>query len=246
MMQLEGPLTLPYTGTTDLARYRRVKITSGEPAYAGAADEDIGELSARAVGTPTSGATPLGAGVGATVIPKGTPGVHWMVAAGAIAQFAPVYAAADGKVSATVNGFYIGIAWQAAAEDGDEIGVMRAGLTGAQSEAVDTVIVDADNRTVTAAESGTTFVSTGSAGAGTFAMPAATVGLNYTFHVNAAQELRIDPNGSETIGLPSSGVQGAAGKYLTANAVGEWVKVKCVVAGAWTIEGFAGTWTAEA
>lgn len=108
------------------------------------------------------------------------------------------------------------------------------------------VTTDADNRTVTAAESGSTFCSTGSGGAGTFDLPAATKGLVYTFHVDAAQELRINPDGTETIGLPSTGVQGAAGKYLTANAVGEWVKLICVVAGVWTVEGYAGTWTAEA
>lgn len=107
------------------------------------------------------------------------------------------------------------------------------------------VTTDADNRTVTAAESGSTFCSTGSGGAGTFDLPAATKGLTYTFHVDAAQELRINPDGSETIGLPSTGVQGAAGKYLTANAVGEWVRLICVVAGVWTVEGYAGTWTAE-
>jgi hypothetical protein len=88
-------------------------------------------------------------------------------------------------------------------------------------------------------------VSTGSGGAGTFALPAATKGLHYTFHVDAAQELRIDPDQLETIGLPSNGVQGAGGKFLTANAVGEWVKLICVVAGAWTVEGYAGTWTHE-
>ena len=60
-----------------------------------------------------------------------------------------------------------------------------------------------------------------------------------------AQELRIDPSGTETIALPSSGAQGAAGKYLTADAVGEWVKLVCVKAGQWQVEGYAGTWAHE-
>lgn len=61
----------------------------------------------------------------------------------------------------------------------------------------------------------------------------------------AAQELRIDPSGSETIALPSTGAQGAAGKYLSADAVGEWVRLLCVKAGQWQVAGYAGTWTAE-
>ena len=99
--------------------------------------------------------------------------------------------------------------------------------------------------TLTAAESGSTHTNTGASGAITIVLPAATVGQWYCFHVGAAQELRLDPNGSETISLPSTGVQGAAGKYLVADAVGEWVKLKCVIAGTWTAEGYAGTWTAE-
>jgi hypothetical protein len=70
-------------------------------------------------------------------------------------------------------------------------------------------------------------------------------GLKYRFRVGAAEELRIDPNGTETISLPSTGVPGAAGKYLVADAIGETVDVECVVAGTWSVFGFTGTWTAE-
>ena len=76
-------------------------------------------------------------------------------------------------------------------------------------------------------------------------LPAATPGLHFFFGVGAAQELRIDPNGSETISLPSSGVPGAAGKYLVADAVGETVHLACLKAGNWSVLGFTGTWTAE-
>ena len=100
--------------------------------------------------------------------------------------------------------------------------------------------------TLTAAESGSVHTNTGAGGAITIVLPVATVGQYFDFHVGAAQELRLDPNGTETIALPSSGVQGAAGKYLTADAVGEWVSLKCVIAGTWTPQGYAGTWTAEA
>lgn len=102
------------------------------------------------------------------------------------------------------------------------------------------------NYTVTTGDNGRTFDTTGASGTVTFAMPAAVVGLKYRFRVGAAQELRIDPDGTETIALPSTGVAGAAGKYLTANAAGETVDIQCVVAGTWNVFGYTGTWTAEA
>ena len=102
------------------------------------------------------------------------------------------------------------------------------------------------NYTVVAlTDNGATFSTDGAAGAVTFAMPVATVGQRYRFRVGAAQELRIDPNGTETIALPSTGVQGAAGKYLTADANGETVSIECTRTGQWSVFGFTGTWTAE-
>ncbi len=99
--------------------------------------------------------------------------------------------------------------------------------------------------TLTAAETGSVHTTVGAGGSVTFAMPAAVVGLEFFFRVGAAQELRIDPNGTETIALTSTGVQGAAGKYLTANLAGESVHIICDTAGEWTVYGFTGTWTAE-
>jgi hypothetical protein len=101
------------------------------------------------------------------------------------------------------------------------------------------------NYTVTASDIGTTFTNAGAAGAITFALPAATVGLWYRFVVKAAQELRLDPNGTETISLPT-GVQQAAGKYIGADAVGERISIECVAAGVWETHEAVGTWTAEA
>lgn len=105
-------------------------------------------------------------------------------------------------------------------------------------------LVKAADYTVLVADNKRTFVTTGASGAVTFAMPAATVGLKYRFLVGAAQELRIDPNGTETIALPSTGVQSSAGAYITANAAGESVDIECVVAGTWSVFGYTGTWTA--
>lgn len=88
----------------------------------------------------------------------------------------------------------------------------------------------------------------GAAGAVTFTLPPATTpGQEVRAIVKAAQVLRVKPNGTETMALPSTGVQGAAGKGMEADAVGEsgiWV---VVVPGTWDYLGPAdGTWTAEA
>jgi hypothetical protein len=100
--------------------------------------------------------------------------------------------------------------------------------------------------TLLAAETGSAHTNTGASGTITIVLPVATVGLEFLFGVGAAQELRLDPNGSETISLPSSGVPGAAGKYLVADAVGETVHLFCAKAGNWAVLGYTGTWTAEA
>lgn len=100
--------------------------------------------------------------------------------------------------------------------------------------------------TLLAAETGTSHTNTGASGTITIILPAATVGQEFYFGVGAAQELRLDPAGSETISLPSTGVAGAAGKYLVADAIGESVHLMCVIAGTWAVMGYTGTWTAEA
>lgn len=109
-----------------------------------------------------------------------------------------------------------------------------------------TVAIKTAAYTVVAGDVGKTFTTEGAGGAVTFSLPAATVGLWYRFCVMAAQELRIDPNGSETIALPSTGAQSAAGKYITADAAGEGVEIECVKAGQWQVNRYVGTWTAEA
>lgn len=97
---------------------------------------------------------------------------------------------------------------------------------------------------VTPADNGKVFTNEGASGAITFALPPATKGQWYRFVVKAAQELRIDPNGTETISLPT-GVQQAAGKYIGADAIGERISVECVKDGLWETSEAVGTWTAE-
>jgi hypothetical protein len=93
-------------------------------------------------------------------------------------------------------------------------------------------------------DNGWTYTNAGASGAATFSLPAARVGFQFHFEVVVAQELRIDPNGTETIAL--AGTQQAAGKYITANAVGERCTLTCTVAGQWEQSDVVGTWTAEA
>lgn len=98
-----------------------------------------------------------------------------------------------------------------------------------------TVVANTDN--------GKTFTNEGASGAVTFALPAATVGQWYRFVAKAAQEIRIDPNGTQTIAL-DTGVQQAAGAYITFNAIGERVSIECVKAGEWETYDPVGTITA--
>lgn len=98
-----------------------------------------------------------------------------------------------------------------------------------------TIVADTDN--------GKTFTNEGAGAAVTFALPAATVGQWYRFVAKAAQEIRLDPNGTQTIAL-DTGVQQAAGAYITFNAIGERVTIECVKAGEWDTCDPVGTITA--
>lgn len=228
-------ITLPAAATAT-APFLRVILTAGVIALAGVGDREVGVVSKRS----------LVSGVGSSTVASiaaMTPGhVLRMVASGAVTLHARVYAGASGMVSATANGYPIGIAMSATSNSGEELDVLL--LREASLGTVGFTITKTADYTVLAADSGACFSTVGAAGTVVFALPPATVGLQYDFYVGAVQELRIDPNGTETISLPSSGVAQAAGAYLTANAVGETVKIKCVVAGTWAVFGFTGTWTA--
>lgn len=120
-----------------------------------------------------------------------------------------------------------------------------AGSTAPQQSLRRVATADADGATLTAGDSGEVFTNQGATAAATFVLPAALPGMEFYFYVMAAYELRIDRNGTQTIGLPSTGVQQAAGKYIGADAVGEYVHLLCVKAGQWETLGYRGTWTAE-
>jgi len=236
-MQVNATPILTFPCSVTLAPYLRVKRDgSNGLAVAGATDIELGTLKNRHI---VSG---LGASPVAAVVSPNAPGTVKMVAGAAITQWAVVYGAAGGKIDDTPNSNPIGFALEAATADGDYIEVLRLARVGAE---IKTVEAHTAGDTLTTAESGSVHTTVGASGTVTFVMPAAVVGLEYFFRVGAAQELRIDPDGTETCALPSSGVQGAAGKYLTANADGETVHLVCDNAGEWSVYGYTGTWTAE-
>lgn len=89
-----------------------------------------------------------------------------------------------------------------------------------------------------AAANGTIHTNVGSAVGMEFDLPAATVGLILQFARVENYYVRLDPNGSETIG------SGAAGKYLELQTAG-FVKLRCFKAGVWTIVNDSAAWDWE-
>lgn len=108
-------VNFPVDPTAAMAPYLRVVLSEGYLVAAGAEDHDLGTLTERVL-------------PGATVAAVEAPtlnGTVKMVADGAISQYARVYGAAGGKVSAAQNANYIGLALTAASDDGNIIEVMR-------------------------------------------------------------------------------------------------------------------------
>ncbi|MCP4571482.1 MAG: DUF2190 family protein [bacterium] len=230
MAQYVQTPTKTFTAGGAIAKNLRVAFDGTNIAAAGVGDIEIG----------TTEAPVLAAGPAAVRL-RSAQGTAKMTAAGAIAAGAAVYSAAGGKVNDVASMFRVGIALDAATADGDVIEVLRDTAGKAVATAEDHTAAD----TLTVAESGSIHTNTGASGAIALTLPAATVGLEFYFQVGAAQALQIDPDGTETIALTSTGVQGAAGKYLVADAVGETVHLICTTAGEWSVFGFTGTWTAE-
>jgi hypothetical protein len=105
-----------------LGPYLRVKLSGGALVVASGSEDELGTLANRT----------LAANEAVTVYPRGAAGVRYMVAASAFAQYAQLYAAADGKVddSGTLTR---GFALDAATAAGDIVRVAcdQASLNGA-------------------------------------------------------------------------------------------------------------------
>jgi len=106
-----------------------------------------------------------------------------------------------------------------------------------------TVTDDADGRNITAAESGSVITNAAAGAATALNLPAAAVGLTYTFVVMAAQELRVTPAAGDSVNI--AGSQGDAAEYWTANAVGESLTLVAVDANNWVATSYTGTWAQQ-
>lgn len=85
----------------------------------------------------------------------------------------------------------------------------------------------------------TTFTNVGAVATVTGTLPAATAGMEVAFYRSATQTLRVEPNGSNTIGA------GGAGKYLSIDTDKGYVRLRCIVAAHWVVVDSAGTITFE-
>ena len=97
--------------------------------------------------------------------------------------------------------------------------------------------------TLAVAESGSVHTNLGAAATVTLTLPAsAAAGTVFSFAVQAAQELRIDPG---TTAIRDDSGQ-TAGKYKSANAVGACLSLVADANGDWATTAKNGTWTEEA
>jgi hypothetical protein len=102
-------------GATAIARYARVKLSSGLLVVAGLEDKDLG-IATRRMAPGEHGAVRL----------RTSEGTDAMIASEAITAGATVFTAADGKVGPTATGaFQVGTALEAATAAGDIIEVVR-------------------------------------------------------------------------------------------------------------------------
>jgi hypothetical protein len=93
-----------------------------------------------------------------------------------------------------------------------------------------------------ASESGSIHTNLGATGAVTFTLPtSAAQGTEFTFAVQAAQELRIEPG---TAAIRNSSGQ-TAGQYKSASAIGASITLVADANGDWDATAEAGTWTQE-
>jgi hypothetical protein len=106
-----------------------------------------------------------------------------------------------------------------------------------------TVLNDTDAHSVLVTESGTILTNAGAGGPFAHTLPAAAVGLTYTFIVMAAQELRVTPAAGNVINI--AGVAGDAAEYWTANAVGASLTLVAVDTTNWIATSYTGTWTQQ-
>lgn len=94
--------------------------------------------------------------------------------------------------------------------------------------------------TLTAAETGKTIVSSAPTYPPTYTLPAAAVGMEFTFVGTTAVAILIDPDGTDTIKVGSA----AAGQkiYNSSATVGDSITLFCATANEWAAKTKSGTW----
>ena len=106
-----------------------------------------------------------------------------------------------------------------------------------------TIEAHTSDDTLTVAESDSAHTNLGATGTVTLTLPAsAPAGAAFTFAVQAAQELRIDPG---TAAIRDDSGQ-TADKYKSANGIGECLSLVADANGDWVTAAKNGTWTEEA
>lgn len=96
--------------------------------------------------------------------------------------------------------------------------------------------------TLVASESGSVHTNLGATGVVTLTLPSgAAAGTEFTFAVQAAQELRVEPG---TAAIRAASGQ-TAGKYKSASAIGACLTLAADANGDWAAIAEAGTWTEE-
>lgn len=231
MSQFVETNTRKFTAGGAVAIYLRVK-TPGALATAGATDIELGTMEQESFASGNKVSVRIQSAIGTTK----------MIAAGAITKGDLVYGAASGKVSSTANVNPIGRALTTVTADDDIVEVLRHPM---EFPVLRTAEAHTANDTLTVAESGSIHTTFGATGTVTLTLPAAVVGLEYFFQVGAGEEMRLNPDGTETISLPSTGVVEGAGDYITATIAGETAHIVCCEAGTWAVMGWTGTWTDE-
>lgn len=119
-----------------------------------------------------------------------------------------------------------------AGDGGDTIGGFKRSVT-----------IDTNNETLTTADSGEVFTNYGDSDDQVYTLPAAAAGLEYTFVVMTAQQLRVTPVGDDVIYINATAA--SAAEYWWADAVGESVTIIAVDATNWIAVNHIGTWTQQ-
>jgi hypothetical protein len=163
-----------------------------------------------------------------------------MIAAEAITAGSRVYQAAAGKCADTVAGAFLGVALDASGADGDVIEVLLP--TPVDASALSHFRAFTGDASVGLSMNGMTISNLGASGTITLSLPSgAPAGTEFTFVVQAAQQLRIDAAASDAIMI--GGTTSADSAYIWADDEGETVTLVADTNANWVAVSATGTWT---